>query len=491
MSSDNSALLLFAAIVAPCGLLAIRYWRGSIFAVFVLLVFEGALRKWAFPWAQAQLYLVKDAILLAAYLGFILDSRRNLPAAKGISLIKIILVADFVWGCIEVLNPISPSILVGLQGLKAYFLYVPVAFILPYAINSREHLFALIRRYIIIAIPVAVLGFIQIAAGPASSLNVYVGSEDTPEVLAYFGKADFVRTSGTFSYISGYTVFLTFIAFLAIGYSMAHGLRLKNNIITIAALTLVVGAMFTTGSRAPIWILLASGPVILWLAARSRVLSLQVAMRLFILVPVIAILALNISPEAVEAFMERAELAGSGCRLTSCESSTLERLYQAPWETSGVLSEAPFLGVGIGTTHPAALAIMGDQFPWWLGGLITESEMARVTHEEGPIGLLLTYFLRFLIPAFALRCAMRFKDPAYRVLGIVLAVFLAQGIVGQVILNVTAGLYYWGALGLVLAMWRLEQSAGAEFETVLVRRADTTNLKPVLPNAGAVLRRAP
>jgi hypothetical protein len=110
---------------------------------------------------------------------------------------------------------------------------------------------------------------------------------------------------------------------------------------------------------------------------------------------------------------------------------------------------------------------MGAQVPWWLPGeLWTEEEIARVTVEQGPIGLLLNYFLRLLIAVFALRCAMSFKDPTYRALGIVLAVWLALGLVMSVVLNVTLNLYYWGALGLMLAMRRLEQSA------VLVRRAD-------------------
>jgi hypothetical protein len=38
---------------------------------------------------------------------------------------------------------------------------------------------------------------------------------------------------------------------------MARGWRLKNNIAPILALILVVGAMFTTGSRAPIYTLVA------------------------------------------------------------------------------------------------------------------------------------------------------------------------------------------------------------------------------------------
>ena len=486
MAFDNPAVWFFVALVAPCALLAIRYWRGSLFGVFVLLVFEGALRKWAFPWAEAQIYLVKDAILLAAYLGFILDGRRKLPAEKGIGLITIVLVVSFLWGVIEVYNPNSPSILVGLMGLKTYFLYAPVAFILPYAIKSREHLLVLIRRYLIMAIPVAVLGFIQIMGGPESSLNVYVNrSEDAPAMLAHFGSTyDFIRTSGTFSYISGYTAFLTFVAFLAIGYNMAYGWRIKNNITPMLALSLIVGAMFTTGSRAPVYMLVATGPVILWLAAKSRILSLGTAMRLVIVLPIITILATSVSPRAFQAFTERAEQS---------DSDMLERLTGPLDETIGILSYGPVLGMGIGTTHPAALSIMGATFPSWLNDLLTEAEMARVTVELGPIGLVVYYLLlRFLIAAFALRCARSFKDPAYRALGFVLAIYLALGFLYlPIMLNVTAGLYYWGGLGLVLAMRQLEQSAATEFGTVVVRGTDqTTNLQRAMPMAGAVRRRS-
>jgi hypothetical protein len=481
---NNPAVWLLAALLAPCALLAVRYWQRALFAVFVLMVFEGALRKWAFPWAQAQLYLVKDAILLAVYLGFMLDSRKKWPSPKGLGLIKIVLAIGFVFGCIEVFNPNSPSILVGLMGVKTYFLYAPVAFILPYAIESREHLFVLIRRYLIMAIPVAVLGFVQIMAGPGSSLNTYVShSEDSEAVLSYFGEENFVRTSGTFSYISGYTAFLSFIGFLAIGYNMTRGWRLKKNMAPVLALALVIGAMFTTGSRGPVWTVLATGPVILWLAATRGVLSSRTAMRLCGLIPVIAIVALSVSPQATDAFMARA--AGGGGL-----SETLERLFSPLYQTIGALSDAPVLGMGIGTTHPSAMTIMGAEWPWWLEDLLTEDEMARVTVELGVIGLILVYSLRFLVAAFALRCAMTFKDPSYRALGIVLAVYLALGVIEPIMLNVTLGLYYWGSLGLVLTMRRLEQSAGARFGTVPVRRADQiTKLQPVMPMGGAVHRR--
>ena len=295
------------------------------------------------------------------------------------------------------------------------------------------------------------------------------------------GRENFVRTSGTFSYISGYTAFLSFIGFLAIGYNMTRGWRLKKNMAPVLALALVIGAMFTTGSRAPVWTLLATSPVILWLAASRGVLSSRTAMRLCVLIPVIAIVALSVSPQAAEAFMARAAEGGS--------SETLKRLFSPLYQTIMALSDGPALGMGIGTTHPSAMTIMGVDWPWWLQDLITEDEMARVTVELGVIGLILVYSLRLLIAAFALRCAMTFKDPSYRALGIVLAVYLALGMIEPIMLNVTLGLYYWGSLGLVLTMRRLEQSAGARFGTVPVRRADQmTKLQPVMPMGGAVHR---
>jgi hypothetical protein len=311
------------------------------------------------------------------------------------------------------------------------------------------------------AIPVAVLGFVQIAAGPESRLNTYLSySEDVEAAGTPFGAAnDIVRTSGTFSYISGYTTFLSFVAFLAIGYNMARGWRLKKNIAPILALILVIGAMFTTGSRAPVYSLVATGPLILGMAVASRVLAPQTAMRLFILIPVIAIVAVSLSPRAYEGFLYRT---------TDSSGDTLySRAVSAPLDqTIGALSEAPALGFGIGTTHPASLTIMQTDEFWWLQNLLVEEEPARITEELGLIGLLLIYFLRFLIAMFALRCAMSFKDPAYRSLGVVLTAYLALYILLPSLNNPTAGLYYWGALGLLLAMQRLEQA--------LVRRPGAT-----------------
>jgi hypothetical protein len=458
----SQATFWLAAIALVFLPLAVRYWRPAIFVVFVLLVFEGAMRKWVLPSAQAQIYLAKDIILLCAYLGFLLHGGRDRHSPRNTGAIRIVLILAFVFGCVQILNPYSPSILVGLVGVKTYFLYAPLAFILPHAFTSREQLLKAIWWYLLIAIPVAILGFAQIAAGPGSFLNTYVShNEDTAAGISFGRDYALVRTSGTFSFIAGYTAYLGFMAFLAIGFNLAQGWRVRNNVVPIAALTLVAGAMFTTGSRAPVYILIATVPIILWWAAIAGLLAFQTAMRLCILLPVVAVAALNVSPQAFEAFMHRA---------SESTDTTSERLFSGVFELIGALGDTPVLGLGIGVTHPSAMSIMGTTSLWWLRDVFVEGEIARVAAELGIVGVLLIFGLRILIAASAVRCTLAFKDPAYRALGIALTIHLALGITSSIMLNVTAGLYYWGALGLIFAMQRLERDG-----QVAVRRKQPSN----------------
>jgi hypothetical protein len=476
MMLSNVPLLLFIGVIGvSCAFVAAKHWQQAVLGVFVLMVFEGAIRKWVFPSGQALVYLLKDGILLVAYIGFMLSVPKT-PGPKDATSVKVVLWLSFFYGCLEVFNPDSPSILIGLLGLKNYFLYAPIAFIFPYIITSREQFLELVRRYLILAIPVAILGFIQVAAGPGSSLNTYVGNtDDAPSVIVYFGgHYDIVRTTGTFSYITGYTAFLTFIAFLGIGYNLSQGWRVWNNIAPVLALTLVIGAMFTTGSRAPVYTLIAAWPIILLFALLGQIVSPRIVLRLLIIVPCLAFAAMHISSRAFQAFTERATELGI--------DDTSQHMVSNSSEVIGAISGAPTFGLGIGTTHPAALMVMGTDQPWWLQDLLTEGELARITVETGIIGLTLTLFLRILITLIALRWAITFRDPIYRALGISLAVYLAFALSSSIMLNPTAGLYYWGTFGLLIVMRELDRRALSRSRSV-VTLTRTPLTRPAVPAA--------
>ena len=50
-----------------------RRWREAVQLAMVLVIFEGAIRKWVFPGAQDLIYFAKDVLLLGAYAGFARD----------------------------------------------------------------------------------------------------------------------------------------------------------------------------------------------------------------------------------------------------------------------------------------------------------------------------------------------------------------------------------------------------------------------------------
>src|SRR5258707_689547 len=97
----------------------------------VLLVVEGAIRKWLFPGAQDLVYLAKDVILLGAYAGFVRQRAQLRYRPPALPILYSALAFGAVVGLLQIFNPRLPNLMVGAFGFKAYFLYVPILFILP------------------------------------------------------------------------------------------------------------------------------------------------------------------------------------------------------------------------------------------------------------------------------------------------------------------------------------------------------------------------
>src|SRR5206468_6400442 len=119
---------------------AFRRWRIAIQYALLLMIFEGAIRKWVFPSAQDLVCFAKDVLLLGAYLGFFRGPRPRLrlpalPALYG-ALAAVALV-----GLLQVFNPALPNLLVGIFGFKAYFYYVPLLFVVPAAFSDDAELY--------------------------------------------------------------------------------------------------------------------------------------------------------------------------------------------------------------------------------------------------------------------------------------------------------------------------------------------------------------
>ena len=115
-----------------------------------LVVCEGAVRKWLVPGLQAEIYLVKDAMLVLAYIGFLSSRVPTGIHLKVMAGLKTLLMLSLVYLALQVFNPNSPSILLSIIGFKNYLLYAPLAFVVPYMFSSSKDLEHKLRKYAII-----------------------------------------------------------------------------------------------------------------------------------------------------------------------------------------------------------------------------------------------------------------------------------------------------------------------------------------------------
>jgi hypothetical protein len=443
--------LLAAIVVAPVWFAATGRWQATLFFVMVLLVYEGALRKWFFTDLQGSIYFLKDALLLIAFFGFLAGRRRagaHEPLLKGLTAL---LTLSFWFFLLEIANPNSPSFLIGILGFKSYLLYALLLFIVPYAFESVADLDRKLKGYMLIMIPVVLLGFVQFALPVDHVLNTYVKRDEAAEILvANFGQAGTqVRTTGTFSYISGFCTFLIAMFYVSLAHVLTRDANWYRNIVPFALLAASCAVMFTTGSRSVVVCTIGVLPIVLLLCIRAKLISGSLVVRLTMASAVIVAATMFLAGDAVDAFNARASNA----------DSAVDRIFSPVKQAIEAFEVTPVFGLGIGVTHNATSRIMGiSDFTqsWWLQGKFFEDETARVLQEVGIVGFILVYAVRFALFGWAVAMTTRLRTRRFKMLSACIAGFFIAHVPSPVINNPTANFYLWFASGLLFAMYRLD-----------------------------------
>ena len=176
---------------------------------FLLLIFEGALRKWVAPQLSGPLLVIRDPvglmIIWEAYRTNKWPQRWTVPITiltlglVGLCLVQVI-VGDNPW-------------LVGLFGLRSYLLPFPVALIMGENID-REDLRKLGTWTIFLLLPITALAVAQYVSPSNSFLNK--GAYQGGLQIAFVG--EHVRASSTFSFVNGLEDYVAMAAaFIAYG----------------------------------------------------------------------------------------------------------------------------------------------------------------------------------------------------------------------------------------------------------------------------------
>ncbi|HJX28054.1 MAG TPA: hypothetical protein VJ885_09085 [Thermoanaerobaculia bacterium] len=447
----NLRLLLILAGGAAA-VWSVRRWRAAIQLAMVLLILEGAIRKWVFPGAQDLVYFAKDVFFLGAYLGFLRERRRlrdSLPRIAGLT--ALISVAAF-YGLLQVLNPLLPNLLVGVLGFKAYFFYVPLLWVVPATFPSAATMAKFLRRYALIAIPVGLLATAQFFSSPTSVLNTYARPGEGESFYATtFGSSSFVRVTGTFSFISGYTSYLLATVILLLGLLGTTRWRFRGNLLLFLALAMTLLGILMTGSRGPLILLAFVLPFYWWLVIREQgggALFARVLLGMSLVFGIVA----YAGEEAIGAFYGRASIS-------SDFQGRLATPFLQPFD---LLPQAGLFGFGIGASHQTAVAVTKGLVPYsWTRGIVVEGETGRIMLELGGLGFVLMYLIRLYLPLFALRRLGTLRVPWYRAVGTSCLLFLLAQILGGVVFDVVTGVYYWFFAGLLLRVIQLDREAVA------------------------------
>jgi hypothetical protein len=430
--------------------LASKNWRRAIEVALVLVILEGALRKWVLPEASQLIYFLKDFVLFGAYLRYFLFDSKHSRLMNRYNILLVLLGLNLVWMITQVLNPSLGSPIIGIFGLKNYLFYVPLMWMLPRMFHTEEELLHFIRYYLLWLIPVGLLAIVQFFAPSDSPLNVYAWGDEGPDV-ALGGDSQSARVTGTFSYIAGYSTYLFFCIALLLPLLINKQPRFWQWI-AIGGFLLIAITSFMTGSRGLVLsvILLLIGYFIILGSANLRSLLISTKNLFFPVLIAVIVVAWQFRG-AVDVFMLR--VTANNDISGRISSGFLEPFLFAPLKGLD--------GYGAGSTFQATPILRsllslppGEYIPVYY-----EGEMGRVTLELGLVGFFLWYGLRLLLLVALWQTYRKLKRPLLRQLA--LSIFLHQTIIftGLVVFNHTANLYYWFFNGFILLLPQLERQA--------------------------------
>ena len=357
--------------------------RLLVWVYFIMLIFEGVLRKWLLPGLSDPLLLARDPFVCLIYL---------LALGRGIFPTNTFVVVLLAVGAVAVIAGItvgSQDPLVTGYGFDAMFFHLPLIFIIP-RVMKRTDVLKIGRCVLYLSIPMAVLMVIQFRSAPDAWINCGAGGGIGAQITGALGK---IRPPGFFTFITGAAQFLALAtAFLIFG--LWKQKVYPFYLIIMAGVTIAVSAIVSTSRLA----LGGIGVVLIMVGIVVAYDRKSITNFLGMLIPIGLVLVvatnLDIFHEGREVFEARLKDAGdTGGGMATAASNWTTRAFGDFFGGIAAAQSAPVLGAGLGVgTNVGARMLSGSY-----GFLLAEGEWARVVLEVGPILAFPYLLIRLLI----------------------------------------------------------------------------------------------
>lgn len=210
------------------------YDRNLLWLFILLVVFEGALRKWVLPSMSNELLIVRDPIALLLLIQGI-RKRWLWPVYT----IPSCLLGLFC--LIQTLTDTNVGFTVAYFGSRIWYLYVPCFFVAA-GILTRDDVFRILRFFVYLSLPMTVLVLAQYNSPQSSWVNLGVGADESGS--GFSPVEEHYRPAAIFSFTA---VYVTFQAFVLVGIvlflverSVSARVKMPFAIIVVAVIAYIV-----------------------------------------------------------------------------------------------------------------------------------------------------------------------------------------------------------------------------------------------------------
>lgn len=345
----------------------IKLLKRGIYAYLILLIFEGALRKWVLPELSAPLLVIRDP--LAIWLIYISWKKNLIPYSGYLAAMLVLAVI----GVATTLVVGHGNFSVTLFGARILLLHFPVMFVIG-GIMDREDVIRIGKLILIISLPIVILTALQFYSPQSSWVNRGVGGD--VEGSGFSGAMGFFRPSGTFSFTTGNSLFFSLVACFVLYFWISN--TKVNRILLLLATVGVLASIPLSISRSLFFSIMVTLVFTVMAISRKPEYFSKLLLAVIAVMLLLAILSqTSFFNTATAAFTSRFENASSV--EGGVASSLIERYFGGMISALSDTNALPFFGYGMGMGTNAGSAILtGDR-----AFLIAEGEWGRLIGEMG------------------------------------------------------------------------------------------------------------
>lgn len=373
-------------------------YRKAIWAYIILLIFEGALRKWFLPSLATPLLLVRDPIAIwLTLVGLQKGWIKNGYAITMMVIASISFILTLIIG--------HHNLYVALFGWRIYFFHFPMIFVMG-KVLTRTDLLKIGQFILWVSIPMTILIFLQFHSAPTAWVNMGVGGEGT---AGFSGAMGYMRPPGTFSFTSGYVMFQALVGCYLLYYLLMNNTLPKEYQFSKIILIILAGCYLlsipTSISRTHFF---QTGVFIIFLfIAAMRKNKFKGKFLRFAIIAIVAGVILYLSGlggTSMEAFTARFEGAN---KAEGGVEGVIGNRYVGGYVGALLNLQIPIFGYGIGLGTNAGAKIMGGNM--YSFGFNAENEWGRIIGECGIL-------LGFIIIGIRLIFSLDIWNRAYKLL---------------------------------------------------------------------------